>query len=679
MGLQFGRDICGTLATAEQREWLVTNGIGGYACGTVAGVLTRHHHSLLTAALPPPLGETLLLTRLDEQVIYGNQSYFLYCDRSADGVVKPRGYRYIERFVLEGTIPTWTYALGDALLKKRVWMEQEENTTYIQYSLKRGSQPIKLILAAWVDPHLDPEDATSPPPAMTVTPLETGVKMTAENGVPPVYVFANGRCTVQSPWRQERGLTAETSNDAPLPAVHRHGAILELALLVGQSVTIVASTNPPADVQLAGAIHRRLGHEQRILGHWYSARYLATKQAPLWLEQLVLAADQFIVRPTLTEAAPLTAVVAGYPELGNSGRNTLISLTGLAIATGRPEIARPVLRAFPQYLNQGLLPHQFSISNTGTLIPDYGNADVALWYFEAIRVYHAVTHDCLLLEDLFPVLAEIIRWYQEGTRYNIHVDTDGLLYVGEAGAALTWMDECPALGQSAVRTGKPIELSALWYNALLSMARFSDLLGVSGDRYRTLAETTRLGFQRFWHPELRYCNDVLDRPTGPEGSLHPNQLFAVAFPAADCWKSGLCANRLSGSRLLGEPLLSLRQQRAVVDVVARQLLTSYGLKTAGNGPALTADAPEQPPSCVWSWLLGIFVQAHLRAYGDPITARSFLEPMADHLQDGCVGSLSEWFGDKEPFPPQGSPAAARTVAEVLRAGALIENFSPPLP
>ncbi|MEM9163577.1 MAG: amylo-alpha-1,6-glucosidase, partial [Cyanobacteria bacterium P01_F01_bin.4] len=333
---------------------------------------------------------------------------------------------------------------------------------------------------------------------------------------------------------------------------------------------------------------------------------------------------------------------------------------GLAIATHRPDIAQPILRTFAQYLDQGMLPNLFPEAGE---TPEYNTVDAILWYFEAIRAYYEATQDRALLSALFPVLAEVIDWHQKGTRYNIHLDTDGLIYAGEPGVQLTWMDA--KIGDWVVtpRIGKPIEISALWYNALLIMAEFAQQLGQPADLYQKLANQTLQGFQRFWNGSLGYCYDLLDGPEGNDASLRPNQIFAVSLPA------------MTSSALL-PALLSPDQQKQVVDGVAQQLVTSYGLRSLspkhadykghyGGDPLQRDGAYHQGP--VWGWLIGPFVQAHLKVYNNPAVARSFLEPMADHLRSGCIGTLSEIFDGDPPHQPRGAFAQAWTVAEVLRA------------
>jgi predicted glycogen debranching enzyme len=705
MVLQFGRDICSHLATAESREWLVTNGIGGYACGTIAGLLTRHYHGLLNAALQPPLGRTLLVAKLDEIVTYEGQTYALHCDRWADGHISAHGYCYLEHFHLAGTIPTWHYALADARLVKQVWMEQGANTTYSRYSVTCASSPLHLSLKALVNyrnhhhrtqgqgwqMQIEPLVGSIHPLAVAdgglqVSPwpdaggghLRTGLKVTAFEGATPFYLLSDrGSCVPHHEWYQGYTLAIEQYRGIDPYDDHLHGGTFEVALNAQESITLVATTTSPDRVQCSGALPRQRHHEQQLLSCWQSARSPQAEPAPDWLEPLVLAADQFVVARPVDGAPDGKTVIAGYPWFGDWGRDTMIALPGLAIATGRSDLARPILRTFANYIDQGMLPNAFPEAGAA---PGYNTVDAVLWYFEAIRAYQAASQDQALIDELFPVLADIIDWHQRGTRYAIHLDSDGLISAGEEGAQLTWMDAKVGDWVVTPRLGKPIEINALWYNALLIMAHFAELLGVSGETYRAMAQHTRQGFQRFWSGRLGYCYDVLDGPQGHDASLRPNQLFAVALPASA--GRPLSTHR---PRALGPPLLIPKLEKAIVDTVAQQLLTSYGVRSLapthpdyqghyGGSPLERDGAYHQ--GTVWSWLIGPFIQAHLRVYQNPAVARTFLAPFADHLREACLGSISEIFDGDVPHIPRGAFAQAWSVAEVLRSWWLIENFTP---
>lgn len=696
MVIQLGRDICGDLHNAEQREWLVTNGIGGYACGTIAGMLTRHYHGLLIAALKPPLERTLLLTKLDETVTYADQSYALFCDRWKNGSIPSHGYRYIERFHLEGTIPVWSYAVGDALLEKRIWMKQGENTTYIQYTLARATEPLTLQVKALVNyrdhsygTHIQP-DAENPL-QMKVQSIEQGIQITAFDGAVPFYLIpslsttAPMQQTVDPVWYHNYRLSVERYRGIDPTDDHLHVATFEMQLQPGQTWTLIASTHPDTERNSAIALAAQTEFEQKLLSQWRQGSATPAPAQPdgsgadrhrtQRLEPLVLAANQFIVQRPLADGSMGQTVIAGYPWFGDWGRDTMISLSGLAIATGRPEIAQLILRTFATYIDQGMLPNVFPEVGVN---PGYNTVDATLWYFEAIHTYYAATGDLALVKELFPALADIIHWHQRGTRYNIRLEQDGLIYAGEPDVQLTWMDAKVDNWVVTPRMGKPVEISALWYNALCIMAQFAELIGESPTPYHELAEQTYQGFQRFWSDELGYCYDVLDRPDGGhDASLRPNQIFAVSLPTTANIAAGQAA---SSSKI--KPLLQPHQQKALLEQVSRFLLTSHGLRSLSpnhpdyqgiyGGDIYQRDGAYHQGT-VWGWLIGPFVQAHWQVHGDVAIARRFLEPLFDHLYSGCVGSMSEIFDGDPPFKPRGAIAQAWTIAEVLRVWSLLDK------
>ncbi|MBD2516310.1 amylo-alpha-1,6-glucosidase [Nostoc sp. FACHB-973] len=661
MSIEFGREICGHLDIAESREWLVTNGIGGYASGTVAGLLTRRYHGLLVAALQPPLGRTLLLTKLDETVLYGDRSYSLHSNRWADGTVNPHGYEHIERFSLEGTVPLWRFAVADALLEKRIWMQQGANTTYVQYILRRATQPLKLTLKAIVnyrDYHSDTHNNNDW--QMSIQQVEQGISVTADPDAVPIYLLTDH--ATASPvhnWYYNFDLAVERYRGLSDKEDHLHAATFEVTLNLGESVTFVASTHKQPELNGEAALKYRHSLEQKLIGLWKSNRPLNATDSPAWVNHLVLAADQFIVDRSVPEDPYGKTIIAGYPWFSDWGRDTMISLPGLTLATGRPEVARSILRTFARHVDQGMLPNRFPDAGE---TPEYNTVDATLWYFEAIRAYYNATEDNDLLMELFPVLADIINWHCRGTRYNIRLDaTDGLLYAGEKGVQLTWMDAKVGDWVVTPRIGKPIEVNALWYNALRTMAKFARLIGKPHQEYQAIADRAQIRFSRFWNQETGYCYDVLDTPDGDDASARPNQIFAVSLP---------------------ESPLTPAQQKAVVDVCGQMLLTSYGLRSlAPNHPQYQGKYGGNQyqrdgayhQGTVWGWLLGSFVLAHLRVYKNPKQARQLLQPMANHLTAHGLGSLSEIFDGDAPMNPRGCIAQAWTVAEVLRAWQATEN------
>lgn len=678
MVIAFGREICSHLESAECREWLVTNGIGGYASGTLAGLLTRRYHGLLIAALRPPLERTLLLAKLDETASYQGRFYSLASNRWASGVVEPHGYKHIEHFYLDGTTPVWHFACGNALLEKRIWMQQGENTTYIRYHLHRGTNPLKLVIKALVNYRDYHNNTHADNWQMEIAPLDAGVSVKAYPEAVPLYLLvpdaAPQHFRVSMPpanWYYGFDLPVERLRGLNDYEDHLHAVTFHGTLEPGESITVIATTEAHPNLNSQSAWEHRWQYEQTLLQHYQSVTpQLPPPQPsvphPDWIQQLVLAANQFIVSRPLPEEPDGKTIIAGYHWFSDWGRDTMISLPGLTVVTGRYDIARAILRTFARYVDQGMLPNQFP--DAGTL-PGYNTIDAALWYFEAIRTYHEVTQDDQLLRELFPILAQIIDAYQQGTRYQIHLDPhDGLIYGGEPGVQLTWMDAKVGNWVVTPRMGKPIEINALWYHSLQMMIKFAQRLGEPSQIYETLAAQTAQGFSRFWQEGAGYCYDVLDTPMGDDPSLRPNQIFAISLPPTGMYEY--------------EPLLTPSQRCRVVDICAQSLLTSYGLRSLApdderyqgqyGGNQLQRDGAYHQGT-VWGWLLGSFALAHWRAYGGAGTAREFLEPMADHLSAHGIGSLSEIFEGDAPMRPRGCIAQAWTVAEVLRAWHLLSE------
>jgi predicted glycogen debranching enzyme len=654
MDIQFGREICGNLNLAESREWLVTNGIGGYASGTVAGILTRRYHGLLVASLNPPLGRTLLVTKLDETAVYLDKEYPLFANRWVHGSIAPQGYRQIESFSLEHSIPVWRLACADAILEKRIWMQQGENTTYVRYTLHRATSPLQLNLKAFVNYRDYHGDTQSQDWQMKIAKNDCGVEIIAYDEAVPFYLLSDrSEVSIVHNWHYGFELLQESYRGLSDRENHLHSATFTTTLNPGESITFVASTNPKPSLNGEAALKLRRSQDQKLVESWKTSQPVNISEVPSWIERLVIAADRFIVNRPLPEESAGKTIIAGYPWFSDWGRDTMISLPGLTLATGRSDVARSILRTYSKYVDSGMLPNRFpDVGET----PEYNTVDATLWYFEAIRAYYSATEDDNLVYELFPVLADIIDWHCRGTRYNIHLDAaDGLLYAGETGVQLTWMDAKVDNWVVTPRIGKPIEINALWYNALRTMAKFARQIGKPHQEYEAMADRTLARFNRFWNAETGYCYDVIDTDDGDDASLRPNQIFAVSLPVSP---------------------LTPTQQKGVVDACGRSLLTSYGLRSlapnhsqyrGSYGGDRTQRDGAYHQGTVWGWLLGSFAIAHLRVYGDRVKAREFLEPMKNHLYSHGVGNLSEIFDGDPPMTPRGCIAQAWTVAETLRA------------
>ena len=655
--LDWGREIGREAAVADGREWLCANGIGGFAFGTASGILTRRYHGLLVAALAPPLGRTLLVARTEDRVLDGGTVWELSANRWADGTIAPRGFELIERFQLDGTTPVWTYACADLRVEKRVWMEHGANTTYVGYRLARGRRPVTLELRALVD-YRDYHAVTHGGDWwMQVAPVPQGIRVEAYDGARPFFLFAE-HADVQPAHDWYRGFRLACEEERGLEFLddHLHAATFTTTLAPGSEFTLVISTEEGAELDGSAALRRHVARERRLISDWRRTSPTAPK-APAHIRQLVLAADMFVAETASAERSEggrATTVLAGYPWFADWGRDTMIALTGLTLATGRPKIARDVLRAYAPFVEGGMLPNRFH--ETGEP-PAYNTVDAALWYIEAARAYDALTKDDDTLNLLFPVLESIVSAYRSGTRYGIQEDpADHLIRAGEAGVQLTWMDAKVDDRVVTPRTGKPVEINALWYNALCAMRALATRSGRAVGEWDRLAAATRAGFARFWNEESGCCFDVIDTPEGSaDASLRPNQLLAVSLP---------------------ESPLSPEQQRGVVDVCERQLLTSYGLRSLAPDDArycgryggdVAARDTAYHQGTAWGWLLGPFALAHHRVHGDGEAALALLDPIAHHLGDAGLGSISEVFDGDAPHAPGGCPFQAWSVAEVLRA------------
>ena len=666
VAIQFGPELSRDMAAAESREWLVTNGIGGYASGTLAGGMSRRYHGLLVAALQPPVGRTQLVAWVDETVRFGGEEFALATHHWASGAVEPKGFQYIENFRLEGTIPVWTYAVRDGRLEKRVWMQHGTNTTYVQYTMLQGSSPLEMELKALVNYRDFHATTHAGDWRMSIEAVEKGVKIVAFDGATPFYLrSAEAACEVHHDWYRDCLLPVERNRGLDDREDQLFAALFRAKLEAGQSFVIVLSTEGDALLDGRAARTQRVTYETTLLSSAVSLKRETRAALRDWAGQLVLAADQFVVKRALPDQPDGRSVIAGYHWFADWGRDTMIALPGLTLATGRADVAKQILLAFSRYVDRGMLPNNFPDAGNK---PEYNSVDAALWYFEAIRQYFAATGDKPTLQKLFPVLAGIVDAHVNGTRHQIHVDpADGLLYAGEPGVQLTWMDA--KIGDWVVtpRTGKAVEINALWINALESIGGFASVLNKSSEAYDTLSRKAKESFQKFWNSPRGCCYDVIDVPgMGNDESLRPNQIFAVALPVS--------------------PLTAM-QQKAVVDICAERLLTPFGLRSLapgepeyqghyGGGPRERDAAYHQ--GTAWGWLLGPFALAHFRVYGNRTAVLGLFDSVDSAIRSYGVGSLAEIYHGAPPFTPDGCIAQAWTVGEVLRAWAELTRVAQPI-
>jgi predicted glycogen debranching enzyme len=635
------------------REWLVANGIGGYASASVADGPTRKYHGLLVAALPNPWGRTVMLNHLVERVVLRSGTR-----------VPLGGCAHLREFRLETGLPVWRLEVAGALLEKRIVMPHRQNTVFIVYRCLEGDEPLQLELQAALHFRHHEHEVTAP--------IQEGYRLT----------LADGGCEIdcdQAPailrlklWGEAIGFTQDARQlpDQQYPVEQERGlahqgqlwspGFFTVRLAPRSTVALVASTEPE-EVLTALAPTEALAAEaerRRKLLLLAPARARSGAAA-----ELVLAADQFIITPAgrrrdaaraAAEGDEVRSVIAGYHWFTDWGRDTMISLEGLTLATGRLREAASILLTFAHYVRDGLLPNMFPDGSNEGL---YHTADATLWFFHAVDRYLHATQDEALLRRLMPTLQDIARHHLAGTRFGIGVDpADGLLHQGAEGYQLTWMDAKCEGWVVTPRRGKAVEINALWHNALALLDEWSRRLGDarSARSWADHAAQARASFNhRFWYAQGGYLYDVVDGPDGDSTECRPNQLFAVSLP---------------------RPVLDRSRWDAVLNVVQERLVTPMGLRSLAPGSACYAkryfgnlrqrDAAYHQGT-VWAWLIGPWVDAwrKWRPEEDP---QPWLAGLLAHLDESGVGTIGEIFDAEAPYTPRGCIAQAWSVAEVLR-------------
>jgi predicted glycogen debranching enzyme len=654
------------LARLLTDEWLVTNGLGGYAAGTVGGVLTRRYHGLLVAALPAPWGRTLMLSALWERLRFPDHSTAVLTGEERAGIAPELlAARHLTEFRLEDGLPVWRYEADAAALEKRLLMPYGQNTVHLTYTLLAGPAPVRLTLrpSMHVRPHNAPVNHPLGDP-YALSAVDGRFEITASAALPALRLLltGGGAFTVDPvrlagvTYRVEAARGYESSGDLWSPGYVRAD------LTVGEAVSLVASTEPWETVRAltpSAALAAERARRQRLLADASpSARDGVAAE-------LVLAADQFVVAPCgrLGDAARARAsgdeartVIAGYHWFTDWGRDTMIALAGLTLVTGRHHEAGDVLRTFGHHVRDGLIPNLFPEGETEGL---YHTADASLWFFEALHRYLTATGDHATLEPLLPKLSEIVDHHLRGTRFGIGVDPrDRLLRQGAPGYQLTWMDAKVGDWVVTPRRGKAVEINALWYNALRLLG---DWLGkVRGPAAAAALDeeadrVARAFNARFWYAG-GWLYDVVDGEQGDDAACRPNQLLALS---------------------LTNPVLDRTRWEDVLDVVRERLLTPVGLRSLDprhpdykphyDGDLRARDAAYHQGT-VWAWLIGPFVDAWLRVHPhDHDRARRWLAGFVPHLSEACIGTVSEIFDAEPVFTARGCVAQAWSVAEVLRA------------
>ena len=646
------------------REWLITNALGGYASGTIGGANTRRFHGFLIAALPAPLGRTMMFNHLEEVLEGDGICWRLSGDEHGGREVAFPEDGILEEFTIENGKPVWRFSMNGIRLEKRVLMPHLQNTSYIVYRLLEGPAGLRLRLRPSL--HFRPHEGLVAEPIsnkwqVSIVEGGCGIDLTDGEDYPALRLLAFGaRATIQQDPRtfehvlyrieKSRGYEHEGGLWSP--------GVIQVDLKLGEECGVVASVERWEVIKALPYAEACAAEDARIA-------HLPTisKQTDPFAQSLVIAADQFVINPAtrVADEARVRAsgdeprtIIAGYHWFTDWGRDTMISLEGLTLSTGRFREAGNILRTFASYIRDGLIPNMFPEGKHAGL---YHTADATMWFFHAVWRYLAATNDRETIRTLIPKLLDIIDHHIRGTLFNIHVDpADGLLSQGADGYQLTWMDAKVGDWVVTPRRGKAVEINALWYNALrvLEQLLIEEKDDANARRMDEHASRARKSFnERFWYDEGQYLYDVVD---ANDAALRPNQIFALS---------------------LDFPVLDESRWHRIVDVVENELLTPVGLrslsrenadyKAAYDGDLRARDAAYHQGT-VWGWLIGPFVDAWLRVHpGDFATARHFLDGFHAELGAAAIGTISEVFDAEAPFTPRGCVAQAWSVAEVLRA------------
>ena len=643
------------------REWLVTNGLGGYASGTVATIATRRFHVLLIAALPPPLGRTMLIAHASETVRLPDGTAAQLGAQPgppAHGVPLPQAA--LVAFRLELGLPVWRFEFGDVAVERRVWMGHRQNTVFASYRLIAGSLPVEIEIEPWI--HFRPHDGAldlpnGGPYALTVVDDRYEV---SSDGYPPLRMRVDrdaATFTIDRRRMRDVGYLIERSRGYDSMGELYSPGFFRFSVAPEATATFVASAEPWESIGAVTPTGAREAEGAR-------RRQLLAAAVPAAREglaaHLVLAADQFVISPPDNRhdgglrRDDARTVIAGYHWFTDWGRDTMISLEGLTLTTGRAAEASAILRTFAEYVRDGLIPNLFPEHGSEGL---YHTADATLWFFHAVDRYLELTGDQAMLDVLLPKLVDIVDHHVAGTRFAIGMAPDGLLSQGAPGYALTWMDA--KVGDLVVtpRRGKAVEINALWYNALSLLSGWLEAArgAEAAAPYAALARRAHESFnRRFWYERGGYLYDVVDGEHGDDSAFRPNQVLAVSLRHA---------------------VLEPARWATIVEQVRARLATPVGLRSL---------AKDQPDYCakyfgdlhardlayhqgtVWAWLVGPLVDATVKVSGRPREARELLAGFVEHLTEAGVGSISEIFDAEAPYTPRGCIAQAWSVAEVLR-------------
>lgn len=637
--------VCVDFERSSRLEWLETNHTGAFGMGTVAGVNTRRYHALLIASLNPPADRYSILPRVEEQVTVQSQ-HFELATVQYPGAVEPRGFELLDEFRID-PFPTWRYSCGPATISKIVCLLDQQQSVLVRYEFTHPCRLAVRLLLAFRDYHSLTHRNSALHSDRTETP--GAVSFALYQDLPALTVFHPGTFRADGVWYQNHEYLRELERGLDFREDLFSPGCIELDGSVERPAWFIATLEPQR-------FRAPLGETQiKSILLAETARRRFPRATSLQFT-LIRALDQF----RITRSDARRSLIAGYPWFTDWSRDTLISLPALRVAGFPKQETKAILETLIRQRSQGLVPNRFSDRQSA---PEYNTADASLWLFVAAHEFIERTNDVeFLSQALYPAAADTVNWYKRGTHYNIHVDpSDHLLWAGTEETQLTWMDAVAGGKPVTPRDGKPVEINALWYNALRILAHWSKMLGYAEEHSSADAEAAKVlaSFQNaYWNPERRCLYDVLT-PLGRDGSVRPNQLFALSLPF---------------------PVLDRERARMALDVVQEKLLTPVGLRTLEQGdgsyqPRFEGALPERDRSyhqgTVWPWLVGPFLAACLYAYGESektiAFGRELIRRLERELTACCLGSLSEVYDGEPPQRPAGCPAQLWSVAQLIVA------------
>lgn len=646
--MEFGKSFWRTFEQGIQREWVLSNGIGGFCSSTIIGANSRRYHGLLVASLTPPVKRHLVLSKIDESIEMEGHVYDLFSNMSPGYV--SRGYNHLIKFTMN-PLPTYTYNINDVFIEKQIFMINKKNSVVILYKITNGSKNSTFRFTPLVNFRDYHGDSSKEYMIFNKKVGKQGITINPYN-IKNINIHIKASeakfISLENSWFSDMEYTKEIERG--LKAIEDHyipGYFeVEIPSYGSKIITVIASLDEIKNLNGLELLDAELDRiEQVVANAGYHSEFV---------NSLVVAADTFIADRKSTNSK---TILGGYPWFTDWGRDTMIALPGLTLVTNRFSDARDILLTFSKYVKDGLIPNMFPDEGQE---PIYNTVDAPLWYFEAINKYLQYTDDYEFVQKkLFKSMKEIIEGFVAGTCFNIKMDTDGLISAGEHGVQLTWMDAKINDWVVTPRHGKAVEINALWYNALKIMEHLSQKLNVKNNIYKDIAKIVKSSFNKdFWNEDNKCLYDVIS-DEGKDSKIRPNQILAMS---------------------LSYPILDDDKAKHVMKTVWEHLYTPYGLRSLSPkdpeykgiyiGDMRNRDSAYHQGT-VWGWLIGPFITAYRRTekYSDKskVVAKQLLEIFKDHLREECIGSISEIFDGSQPLMPRGTCSQAWSVAEVLRS------------